>query len=70
MFPKPEDLKRRYDKRFKETGKKVPTDALNNMIGIFLILFLYLLSARVKFYHFSLLKKNFLHVLLFYGSGS
>ncbi|XP_004485703.1 uncharacterized protein [Cicer arietinum] len=37
VFPKPEDLKRRYDKRFKETGKKVPTDALNNMIANYVL---------------------------------
>lgn len=34
VFPKPEELKSREDKRFKEMGKEVPADALNNMLGI------------------------------------
>jgi heterogeneous nuclear ribonucleoprotein U-like protein 1 len=34
VFPKPEELKRRSEKRFNEMGKEVPADALNNMIGI------------------------------------
>lgn len=34
VFPKPEELKIRSDKRFKEMGKEVPADAVNNMLGI------------------------------------
>lgn len=33
VFPKPEDLKIRSVKRFKEMGKEVPADAVNNMLG-------------------------------------
>ncbi|KAG4977931.1 hypothetical protein JHK86_037405 [Glycine max] len=32
VFPKPEELKIRYDKRFTEMGKEVPPDAVNKMI--------------------------------------
>lgn len=39
MFPRPEELKIRSEKRFKEMGKEVPPDAVNNMIGIFNFLF-------------------------------
>lgn len=34
VFPKPEELKSRADKRFKEMGKEVPADAVNEMLGI------------------------------------
>lgn len=44
VFPKPEELKRRYEKGSKEMGKEVPTASLSEMIGIFSI---YLLSAGV-----------------------
>lgn len=37
VFPKPEDLKLRAEKRFKEMGKEVPADAVNEMIGILLM---------------------------------
>lgn len=40
VFPKPEELKIRSDKRFTEMGKEVPLDALNKMIGIFSFVFL------------------------------
>lgn len=33
VFPPPNDLKFRAEKRFKEMGKEVPAEALNNMIG-------------------------------------
>lgn len=36
VFPNPEELRRRSDKRFKEMGKEVPADALNNMTGFLL----------------------------------
>ncbi|TKY71624.1 Heterogeneous nuclear ribonucleoprotein U protein 1 [Spatholobus suberectus] len=51
VFPKPEELKIRSDKRFTEMGKEVPPDAVNKMIGVinFFFLFLYLLSAGFKF---------------------
>jgi heterogeneous nuclear ribonucleoprotein U-like protein 1 len=34
VFPRPEELKVRSDKRFKEMGKEVPADAVNEMLGI------------------------------------
>lgn len=34
VFPKPEELKLRSEKRFKEMGKDVPAEAVNNMLGI------------------------------------
>ncbi|KAK7246591.1 hypothetical protein RIF29_41460 [Crotalaria pallida] len=37
VFPKPEELIRRSDKRFKEMGKEVPPDAVNNMIANFVL---------------------------------
>ncbi|XP_058749845.1 uncharacterized protein LOC131622832 [Vicia villosa] len=37
VFPKPEELKRRSEKRFKEMGKEVPVDALNNMIANYVL---------------------------------
>ncbi|XP_058749785.1 uncharacterized protein LOC131622760 [Vicia villosa] len=37
VFPKPEELKRRSEKRFKEMGKEVPVDALNSMIGNYVL---------------------------------
>ena len=40
VFPKPEELKIRSSKRFKEMGKEVPPDAVNDMIGVFDFLFL------------------------------
>lgn len=36
VFPRPEELKFRADKRFKEMGKEVPADAVKEMLGIFL----------------------------------
>lgn len=36
VFPRPEELKFRADKRFKEMGKEVPADAMKEMLGIFL----------------------------------
>lgn len=33
VFPKPEELKFRADRRYKEMGKEVPADAVNNMLG-------------------------------------
>lgn len=33
VFPKPEELKSRADKRFKEMGKEVPADAVNEMLA-------------------------------------
>jgi len=44
VFPKPEELKRRYEKGSKEMGKEVLTNELSKMIGIFSI---NLLSAGV-----------------------
>jgi len=41
VFPKPEELKIRSDKRFAEMGKEVPLDALNKMIGIVSFVFLF-----------------------------
>ena len=35
-FPRPEDLKARSEKRLRETGKDVPVDAVNEMLGILL----------------------------------
>lgn len=32
VFPKPEELKIRSDKRFKEMGQEVPATAVNNML--------------------------------------
>lgn len=40
LFPKPEELKFRAEKRFKEMGKEVPADAVNEMIGILLMFML------------------------------
>ncbi|XP_058749780.1 uncharacterized protein LOC131622754 [Vicia villosa] len=37
VFPKPEMLKRRSEKRFKEMGKKVPVDALNSMAANYVL---------------------------------
>ncbi|KAK7327970.1 hypothetical protein VNO77_22064 [Canavalia gladiata] len=37
VFPKPEELKIRSDKRFKEMGKAVPPDAVNNMIANYVL---------------------------------
>ncbi|GAU33528.1 hypothetical protein TSUD_386730 [Trifolium subterraneum] len=37
VFPKPEELKRRSEKRFNEMGKEVPADALNNMIANYVL---------------------------------
>ncbi|XP_058749848.1 uncharacterized protein LOC131622837 [Vicia villosa] len=37
VFPKPEELKRRSEKRFQEMGKEVPVDALNNMIANYVL---------------------------------
>ncbi|XP_058749852.1 uncharacterized protein LOC131622844 [Vicia villosa] len=37
VFPKPEELKSRSEKRFKEMGKEVPVDALNNMIANYVL---------------------------------
>ncbi|KAI4296618.1 hypothetical protein L6164_036564 [Bauhinia variegata] len=36
-FPKPEELKRRSDKRFKEMGKEIPPDAVNAMLANFVL---------------------------------
>lgn len=33
-FPKPDELKFRAEKRFKEMGKEVPAEAVNEMLGI------------------------------------
>ncbi|KAF3954508.1 hypothetical protein ACB098_05G197800 [Castanea mollissima] len=37
VFPKPEELKFRADKRFKEMGKEVPADAVNEMLANFVL---------------------------------
>ncbi|XP_027931572.1 heterogeneous nuclear ribonucleoprotein U-like protein 1 isoform X3 [Vigna unguiculata] len=37
VFPKPEELKIRSDKRFAEMGKEVPLDALNKMIANYVL---------------------------------
>ncbi|XP_057961572.1 uncharacterized protein LOC131153342 isoform X2 [Malania oleifera] len=37
VFPKPEDLKFRAGKRFKEMGKEVPADAINEMIANYVL---------------------------------
>ncbi|XLT12060.1 hypothetical protein HN51_057750 [Arachis hypogaea] len=37
VFPNPEELKVRCDKRFKETGKKVPPDSLKNIIANYVL---------------------------------
>ncbi|PNY09321.1 hypothetical protein L195_g005868 [Trifolium pratense] len=37
VFPKPEELKRRSEKRFVAMGKEVPADALNNMIANYVL---------------------------------
>ncbi|XP_014517726.2 heterogeneous nuclear ribonucleoprotein U-like protein 1 isoform X1 [Vigna radiata var. radiata] len=37
VFPKPEELKIRSDKRFTEMGKEVPLDALNKMIANYVL---------------------------------
>ncbi|XP_058749803.1 uncharacterized protein LOC131622781 [Vicia villosa] len=37
VFPKPEELKRRSEKRFEEMGKEVPVDVLNNMIANYVL---------------------------------
>ncbi|KAK7302692.1 hypothetical protein RJT34_13587 [Clitoria ternatea] len=37
VFPKLEELKLRSDKRFREMGKEVPPDAVNNMIANFVL---------------------------------
>ncbi|KAJ4703369.1 heterogeneous nuclear ribonucleoprotein U-like protein 1 [Melia azedarach] len=37
VFPKPEELKIRSDKRFKEMGKEVPADAVNNMLANYVL---------------------------------
>ncbi|KAI5448142.1 hypothetical protein KIW84_015535, partial [Lathyrus oleraceus] len=37
VFPKPEELTRRSEKRFKEMGKEVPIDALNSMIANYVL---------------------------------
>ncbi|KAI4296621.1 hypothetical protein L6164_036567 [Bauhinia variegata] len=36
-FPKPEELKRRSEKRFKEMGKEIPPDAVNAMLANFVL---------------------------------
>lgn len=38
VFPKVEELKFRADKRFKEMGKEVPAEAVNEMLGIFIVI--------------------------------
>jgi len=48
VFPTPEELKIRSDKRFTEMGKEVPLDAVNKMIGIASLFFFSLLSASFK----------------------
>lgn len=35
-FSRPEDLKARSEKRFREMGKEVPAEAVNEMIGTLL----------------------------------
>eukprot|EP00261_Vitis_vinifera_P016804 XP_010646145.1 PREDICTED: heterogeneous nuclear ribonucleoprotein U-like protein 1 isoform X3 [Vitis vinifera] len=37
LFPKPEELKFRAEKRFKEMGKEVPADAVNEMIANYVL---------------------------------
>lgn len=37
VFPKPEELKFRAEKRFQEMGKEVPLDAVNEILGILMI---------------------------------
>lgn len=37
LFPSPEELTLRSEKRFKDMGKDVPADAVNEMIGTLLI---------------------------------
>ncbi|XP_058749782.1 uncharacterized protein LOC131622757 [Vicia villosa] len=37
VFPIPEELKKRSEKRFKEMGKEVPVDALNSMIANYVL---------------------------------
>lgn len=34
VFPRPEELKLRAAKRFKEMGKEVPAEAVNSMLGM------------------------------------
>lgn len=36
VFPKPDELKFRAEKRFNEMGKEVPAEAVNEMLGILL----------------------------------
>ena len=36
IFPKPEELKTRAEKRFKEMGKEVPPEVVGEMLGIHL----------------------------------
>ena len=40
LFPNPEELKRRSENRFKDMGKEVPADAVNEMIGTLLMFML------------------------------
>ncbi|KAG8635334.1 hypothetical protein MANES_16G020600v8 [Manihot esculenta] len=37
VFPKPEELKFRADRRYKEMGKEVPADAVNNMLANYVL---------------------------------
>lgn len=68
VFPKPDELKIRSDKRFTEMGKEVPPDAVNKMIGtvsfFFFFHFLYMLSDGFKFIIFlNLQSSNGLFIL-------
>lgn len=39
VFPRPEELQRRSAERFREMGKEVPADAVNEMLGLLNSLF-------------------------------
>lgn len=54
VFPKPEELQRRSAERFREMGKEVPADAVNEMLGLLTVLSLHLL----KFLHIPTTTRN------------
>lgn len=65
VFPKPEELQRRSAERFREMGKEVPANKVNEMIGLLTVVSLHL----QKFFHIPTKKcvvANSIITLVFY----
>lgn len=50
VFPRLEEHKARSEKSFRELGKEVPVEAVNQMLGIIFIIFLFLFYYHHYYY--------------------